>query len=78
MPSGDSPGFDATPFFSTCARPTFRGLAEETIFTFGFSIFAGHAAASCASVNFEVSELKEAGRREITHEVTMRPLTGNA
>jgi hypothetical protein len=56
----------------------FGDWPEETIFTFGFSIFAEQAAASCASVNFEIAELKEAGRREIAHEATMRPLSGNA
>lgn len=56
----------------------FGDWPEKTIFTFGFSHFAEHAAALCASVNFEVTELKEAGRRGIARDATMRPLSGNA
>ena len=70
------PGLTLPFLRNMCPSQPFADWPEQTIFTFGFSIFAEHAAASWASVNFEVTELKEAGRRGITREATMRPLSG--
>ena len=59
-----------------CPHQTFPDWPEQTVFNFRFSIFAQHAAALCASVDFEVAELKEAEQLGITHEVTVRTLGG--
>ena len=68
------PGLTLPFLRNICPDQPFEDWPERTTFTFGFSIFAEHAAALCASENFEVAELKEAERRGITREATMRPL----
>jgi hypothetical protein len=55
MPLGIHPGLTLLLLLNMLPNQPFADWRAKTIFTFAFSIFAEHAVASCASVNFEVT-----------------------
>ena len=68
MPSGDSPRFDATLFAHMSPNQPFADWPEKPFSPSDFQFLP----------SMRLTELKEAGRRGIAREATMRPLSGNA